>query len=112
MHFFGIIRFSVYLLAFALFPSWIYAILFCLLSELIYPYIVAKIYDVEVMPAMDYMTTLSYKEAPANICSITYLKGDADTDWMQKSLNYLMPLMKHHKKLRSRIVQIAGDLYY
>ena len=109
---FGFARLALYLLSFAVLPRWYYALLFCLVVELVYPYIVAKIYNVEVMPAMDYMTTMSARHSPANILSVCYVEGTPDTDWRQKAINHFWPIGDVHPKLRTSIVKIGGDLYY
>jgi len=113
MHVFGLSRFAVYIASFALFPSFKYALLFTVLTELIYPYVVAKVCGVSVMPAMDFMTFMTVKESPANIMCVSILKNpEENVDWMDRAIKHTIPLMKQHKKLKSKIVTIGGDLYY
>eukprot|EP00347_Sterkiella_histriomuscorum_P014567 403360388 len=91
----------------ALFPA-IYMIPVAVTIILTYQYVIAAIFKVTVMPTMDLACFFGHDNANVNFMSYTIVEKFEFKVLRENFYNQ----MKTHKKLRSGITEILGDLYW
>lgn len=77
---------------------------------LVYPYFVALVFGLKVMPAMDQACFISTSKAHVNYMSVNFAEGNFDHEAYVKLAR--TKYIKKHAKFRSKVVMKFGDLYY
>ena len=75
-----------------------------------YQFVIAKIFGLKMMPAMDQACFISSSKSNVNYVSVTFFEGNFDEKWLRKTCRewYLKTFQKYSYK----VVMKLGDLYY
>ena len=89
-------------------PDYKVGITACIVLTLVYRHIIAAVLGLNVMAAMDLNCFYSNPKAPVNILSVTFLSGSK----AEYARELFKKIVLQHPKMRCRIVEVMGDLYY
>lgn len=87
---------------------WTYSLPLCLLSTLVYKYILAWICGAHAMPSMDTACFLGYDKARVNFFSVTTIEGYD----LEKAKDKARQFMREKPKLMWSVREIFGDYYW
>ena len=90
--------------------SWKLMVPFMLAGIYAYQLVIAKMFGLIMMPAMDQACFISTSRSHANFVSVTFFEGNFDEEWLAKKFKDWY--IETFEKYSYRVVMKYGDIYY